>query len=164
MAWEGELRAAFKHIPLIPTRHGLAPEGSPDPWRGDLRPVPEGWEATDGPSFAEARSLTLHWDHPIDPAALEALLLAPPETGELLRAKGVCAFAGWAARNDGSDRWAFQLADGRLEISPLPLASDGTAPACAAVVIGTGLDATHWKKTLRGLEHAPAGARRKAFL
>lgn len=164
VAWEGELRSAFKHIPLIPTRHGLAPEGSPDPWRGDLRPVPEGWEAASGPSFAEARSLTLHWDHPVDPAALEALLMAPPETGELLRAKGVCAFAGWAARNDGSDRWAFQLADGRLEISPLPLLAGGTVPACAAVVIGTGLDAAHWKKSLRDLERAPAGARRKAFL
>lgn len=164
VAWEGELRTAFKHIPLIPTRHGLAPEGSPDPWRGDLRPVPEGWEPSGGSSFAEARSLTLHWDHPIDPAALEALLLAPPESGELLRAKGVCAFAGWAARNDGSDRWAFQLADGRLEISPLPLLADGTAPACAAVVIGTGLDGAHWKKALRGLERPPAGARRKAFL
>lgn len=164
VAWEGELRAAFKHIPLIPTRHGAAPEGSPDPWRGDLRPVPEGWEAASGPSFAEARSLTLHWDHPIDPAALEALLLAPPEAGELLRAKGVCAFAGWAARNDGSDRWAFQLADGRLEISPLPLLADGTAPACAAVVIGTSLDGAHWKKSLRDLERAPTGVRRKAFL
>jgi len=164
VAWEGELRATFRHIPLVATRHGLAPEGSPDPWRGDLRPVPEGWAPTGSTSFAEARSLTLHWDHPIDPAALEALLLAPPEAGELLRAKGVCAFAGWAARNDGSDRWAFQLADGRLEISPLPLASDGTAPVCAAVAIGTGLDATHWKKALRGLERAPVGQRRKAFL
>jgi G3E family GTPase len=164
VAWEGELRAAFKHIPLIPTRHGLAPEGSPDPWRGDLRPVPEGWEASGGPSFAEARSLTLHWDHPVDPAALEALLLAPPESGELLRAKGVCVFAGWAARHDGSDRWAFQLADGRLEISPLPLLADGTATACVAVVIGTGLDAAHWKKALRDLERAPQGTRRKVVL
>jgi len=164
VAWESELRATFRQIPLVPTRHGVAPEGSPDPWRGDLRPLPEGWEAADGPSFAEARSLTLHWDHPVDPAALEALLLAPPAAGELLRAKGVCAFAGWAARNDGSDRWAFQLADGRLEISPLPLSADGTAPACAAVVIGTGLDALYWKKTLRNLECAPAGQRRKTSL
>lgn len=164
VAWEGELRAAFKAIPLVPTRLGQAPEGSPDPWRGDVRPLPEGWTASSGSSFAEARSLTLPWDHPVDPAALEALLLAPSETGELLRAKGVCAFAGWAARNDGSDRWAFQLADGRLEVSPLPQGADGTAPACAAVVIGTGLDATHWKKALRSLERPPAGARRKAFL
>ena len=129
-----------------------------------MRPLPEGWEAAGGPSFAEARSLTLHWDHPVDPEALEGLFLAPPEAGELLRAKGVCAFAGWAARNDGSDRWAFQLADGRLEISPLPLAADGSAQACAAVVIGTGLDALHWKRALRALERPPTGQRRKAFL
>ena len=164
VAWEGELRAALKTIPLVPTRQGLAPEGSPDPWLGDVRPLPEGWAASSGSSFAEARSLTLHWDHPVDPAALEALLLAPPAQGELLRAKGVCAFAGWAARNDGSDRWAFQLADGRLEISPLPLQADGTAPSCAAVVIGTGLDAAHWKKALRDLERPPLGARRKVVL
>ena len=92
------------------------------------------------------------------------MFLAPPEAGELLRAKGVCAFAGWAARNDGSDRWAFQLADGRLEISPLPLSGDGTAADRAAVVIGTGLDATHWKKALRELERAPQGTRRRAVL
>lgn len=164
VAWEGELRAAFRQIPLVPTRHGVAPEGSPDPWQGDVRPLPEGWEAVGGTSFAEARSLTLHWDHPVDPTALEALLLAPPALGELLRAKGVCAFAGWAARNDGSDRWAFQLADGRLEISPLPLLSDGTAAVCAAVVIGTGLDANHWKKALRELERPPEGQRRKIFV
>ena len=97
----------------------------------------------------------------MDPAALEALLLAPPALGELLRAKGVCAFTGWAARNDGSDRWVFQLADGRLEISPLPLLADGTAAVCAAVVIGTGLDASHWKKALRELERPPEGQRRK---
>ena len=164
VAWESELRATFHQIPLVPTRQGLAPEGSPDPWLGDVRPVPEGWAASDTTSFAAARSLTLHWDHPVDPAALEALLLAPPKIGELLRAKGVCAFAGWALRNDGSDRWAFQLADGRLEISPLPLRSDGTAAACAAVVIGTGMDGTHWKKALRALECPPEGTRRKMLL
>jgi len=164
VAWEGELRSTFRHIPLVTTRHGTAPEGSPDPWLGDLRPLPEGWAAASGTSFAEARALTLHWDHPVDPAALEALLLAPPDRGELLRAKGVCAFAGWAKRHDGSDRWAFQLADGRLEISPLPLRSDGTAPACAAVAIGTGLDAPRWRKSLRALERPPAGQRRKILL
>ena len=164
VAWESELRGAFRHIPLVPTRHGEAPKGSPDPWLGDVRPLPEGWEASGGSSFAEARALTLHWDHPVDPAALEALLLAPPSAGELLRAKGICAFAGWAVRNDGSDRWAFQLADGRLEISPLPLLADGTTAACAAVVIGTGLDAVHWKKSLRNLECPPAGQRRKVLL
>ncbi|MBK9796557.1 MAG: GTP-binding protein [Holophagaceae bacterium] len=164
VAWEGELRSAFRHIPQVVTRHGVAPEGSPDPWLGDVRPVPEGWESAPAASFAEARSLSLHWDHAVDPAALEALLLAPPAQGELLRAKGVCAFAGWAPRNDGSDRWAFQLADGRLEISPLPLRADGTAPDCVAVVIGTGLDAPHWKKSLRDLERPPQGSRRKIIL
>ena len=161
VAWEGELRAAFQQIPLVATRHGVAPEGSPDPWLGDVRPLPEGWAPALGASFAAARSLTLHWDHPVEPAALEALLLAPPACGELLRAKGVCAFAGWATRADGSDRWAFQLADGRLEISPLPLGTNGSAAACAAVVIGTGLDRDHWQKALRALEQAPLGQRRK---
>jgi G3E family GTPase len=117
-----------------------------------------------GPSFAEARSLTLTWDHPVDPAALEALLLAPPAAGEVLRAKGVCAFAGWALRHDGSDRWAFQLADGRLEISPLPLRADGTASVCAAVVIGIDLDHGQWKMDLRNLERPPEGQRRKVVL
>lgn len=164
VAWEGELRSAFRIIPLVVTRHGVVPEGSPDPWRGDMRALPEGWEPVTAQSFAEARALSLGFDHPVDPAALEALLLAPPACGELLRAKGVCAFSGWAARNDGSDRWAFQLADGRLEISPLPLAGNGTAAACAAVVIGTGLDAGRWKQALRGLERPPAGGRRKVIL
>ena len=164
VAWESELRTAFRHIPLVPTRLGVPPADSPDPWLGDVRPRPEGWLPVEGPSFAEARSLTLHWDHPVDPAALEALLLAPPASGELLRAKGVCTFAGWAARNDGSDRWAFQLADGRLEISPLTLGSDGTAAPRAAVVIGTGLDSALWKKALRELERPPEGSRRKVVL
>jgi G3E family GTPase len=164
VAWESELRAAFRHIPLVPTRHGEAPAGSPDPWLGDVRPRPKGWEAMGGPSFAEARSLTLTWDHPVDPAALEALLLAPPAAGEVLRAKGVCAFAGWALRHDGSDRWAFQLADGRLEISPLPLRADGTASVCAAVVIGIDLDHGQWKMDLRNLERPPEGQRRKVVL
>ncbi len=164
VAWESELRAAFRQIPLVPTRQGVAPEGSPDPWQGDVRALPEGWAATAGPSFTAARSLTLHWDHPVDPEAMEALLLAPPAAGELLRAKGVCTFAGWAARNDGSDRWAFQLADGRLEISPLPLMSNGSASVCAAVVIGTGLDGDHWKRALRALERPPEGQRRKMLL
>ena len=164
VAWEGEVRSVFRQIPLALTRHGVAPEGSPDPWLGDVRPLPEGWAASGPTSFSEARSLTLAWDHPLDPAALETLLLAPPTQGEVLRAKGVCAFAGWAIRNEGSDRWAFQLADGRLEISPLPLGADGTAPACVAVVIGTNLDHGQWKKDLRKLEAPPEGARRKVAL
>jgi G3E family GTPase len=164
MAWESELRRSFGNIPMVATRHGLAPEGSPDPWKGDPGPLPAGYERSTASSFAEARSLALHFDHPVDPASLEALLLAPPAQGELLRAKGVCAFAGWALRHDGSDRWAFQLADGRLEISPMPPLADGALPACAAVVIGTGLDANHWKKALRGLERPPEGQRRKIVL
>lgn len=164
VAWESELRAAFKGIPLVHSRQGVPAEGAPDPWQGDLRPAPEGWAPSAGPSFAEARSVTVHWDHPLDPAALEALFLAPPEQGELLRAKGVCAFAGWPPRNDGSDRWAFQLADGRLEVSPLPLPPGAQAPVCAGVVIGTGLDAAFWKKSLRALERPPEGARRKVVL
>jgi len=164
VAWETELRTAFRQIQQVATRHGVAPEGSPDPWLGDVRPVPEGWAPTGGTSFAEARSFSLRWDHPVDPSALEALLLAPPAQGTLLRAKGVCSFSGWAARNDGSDRWAFQLADGRLEISPLPLRADGTAPDCVAVVIGTGLEGPHWKKALRALERPPEGQRRKVVL
>ncbi|MCE1203208.1 MAG: GTP-binding protein [Holophagaceae bacterium] len=161
VAWEGELRSAFRHIPLVLTRHGQAPEGSPDPWLGDLRPLPDGWAASAPTSFSEARSFSLTWDHPVDPSALEALLLAPPTQGDVLRAKGVCVFAGWAARNDGSDRWAFQLADGRLEIAPLPLPGNGMPATCMAVVIGTNLDAAQWKGRLRRLEVPPEGARRR---
>ena len=164
VAWEGELRTAFRNVQLVATRFGEAAEGAPDPWLGDVRPLPEGWEAATGPSFSEARSLALRWDHPVDPAALEALLLAPPARGELLRAKGVCAFAGWAPRHDGSDRWAFQLADGRLEISALSSMGDGSAASCVAVVIGTNLDHGQWKKDLRNLEVPPEGARRKVTL
>ena len=77
---------------------------------------------------------------------------------------GLCAFAGWAPRADGSDRWAFQVADGRIEISPLPLLPDGSAPRTLAVVIGTGLDSGAWKAALRALERPPEGARRKVVL
>jgi G3E family GTPase len=164
VAWESELRSAFKLVPVVHTRHGQAHGDSLDPWRGDLRPLPEGWEPSSGPSFADARSITIHWDHPLDAAALESLFLALPEQGELLRAKGVCAFSGWAVRNDGSDRWAFQLADGRLEVSPLPLQPDGIAPACVGVVIGTNLDSPRWKRDLRSLEVPPEGSRRKVAL
>jgi hypothetical protein len=100
----------------------------------------------------------------VDPAALETLLLAPPAAGEVLRAKGVCTFAGWAPRHDGGAAWAFQLADGRLEISPLPLRADGTASVCAAVVIGIDLDHGQWKQDLRGLEQPPKGQRHKVVL
>ena len=164
VAWESELRHAFRGIPLVHSRQGVPAEGAPDPWRGDLRPTPEGWAPREGPSFAEARALAVHWDHPLDPAALEALFLAPPAQGELLRAKGVCAFAGWPPRNDGSDRWAFQLADGRLEVAPLPVPAGTAAPPCVGVVIGTGLNPAFWKKALRELEQPPEGARRKRVL
>ncbi len=164
VAWEGQLRTALPNLAIVQSRQGLPPTGSPDPWAGD--PVrPQGWADSPTLSFADTRSFSLAFDHPVDPAALEALFL-PPQTealarGELLRAKGVCAFAGWAPRADGSDRWAFQVADGRIEISPLPLSPDGSAPPKLAVIIGTGLDQPAWKGALRALELPPEGARRK---
>ena len=164
MAWESEIRRAFPNIAVVQTRHGEAPSGAADPWRGDLRALPSGWVKAEGPSFADARSLALHWDHPIDPAALESLFQNPPQGGELLRAKGVCAFVGWPARNDGSDRWAFQVADGRLEVTPLPPQTNRLQADSVAVVIGTGLDAPAWKKALRKLERAPVGMKKKVML
>jgi G3E family GTPase len=161
MAWESEIRCAFPHITLLQSRQGETPTEAADPWRGDLRPLPEGWITSEGPSFAEARSLTLHWDHPIDPEALEALFQRPPLGGELLRAKGVCTFDGWPARNDGSDLWAFQVADGRLEIAPLPRQSPGAPIPRLAVIIGIGLDANAWRQGLRGMERVPLGSRQK---
>ncbi|BDU74422.1 CobW family GTP-binding protein [Mesoterricola silvestris] len=161
LAWESQLRSAFPGHAILRTRMGVAPEGGPDPWSGIL---PEAPAPAGGPSFAQARALTLRWDHPVDPDALEALFLRPPERGEVLRAKGVCAFQGWPARNDGSDRWAFQLADGRLEISPLPAPASGAPAPLAAVVIGLDLDHASWRQQLRALERPPAGARRKVPL
>ena len=163
MAWESEIRQGFPHIALVQSRQGETLAGGTDPWLGDLRPLPEGWVKREGPSFAEARSLTLRWDHPIDPAALESFFQRPPLGGELLRAKGICSFDGWPARNDGSDLWAFQVADGRLEVSPLPMPS-GVPATRLAVVIGIALDAAAWQKGLRGMERAPLGSRRKAIL
>jgi G3E family GTPase len=162
MAWESQLRAAFPGIALAHSRMGEAAPGSPDPWEGDLQPRPA--TSTGGSSFARARSFTLAWDHPLDPAGLEALFLGPVNPGELLRAKGIAAFAGWPPRPDGSDRWAFQVADGRVEITPLPLAADGTPLETMAVLIGTDLDFKAWGKALRDLEQPPPGARRKAVL
>ena len=164
VAWESEIRRAFPHITLVQSRKGETPIEATDPWRGDLRPLPEGWIKSEGPSFAEARSLTLHWEHPIDPVALESLFQRPPVGGELLRAKGVCSFDGWPVRNDGSDLWAFQVADGRLEVAPLPCPSTGVPVARLAVIIGIGLDATAWQKELRGMERAPLGSRKKVLL
>ncbi len=167
VAWEGELRAAHPRLVQVQSRQGLPPDGSPDPWQG-LPGKPEGWAAAGSTSFGDTLSFSLAFDHPVDPAALEALFTPPlPEAlraGELLRAKGVCAFAGWAPRADGSDRWAFQVADGRIELSPLPLLPDGGAAATRAVVIGSGLDVTAWRQALRSVERPPAGARRKVVL
>lgn len=164
MAWESEIRSAFPHLELVQSRQGETPSEAADPWRGDVRPLPENWVKGEGPSFAEARSLTLHWDHPIDPAALESLFLRPPLGGELLRAKGVCTFDGWPARNDGSALWAFQVADGRLEVAPLSTPSPAVPADRLAVIIGIGLDANAWHKALRGLERAPMGSRKKVAL
>jgi G3E family GTPase len=161
LAWESQLRGAFPGHPIRPTRQGRAPEGAPDPWGGV---IPEAPASTGQPSFAQARALTLRWDHPLDPEALESLFLAVPAQGEVLRAKGVCAFSGWPPRNDGSDRWAFQLADGRLEISPLPMLADGHPAPMAGVVIGLDLDQPAWRRALRDLERPPAGSRRKVTL
>jgi hypothetical protein len=135
-----------------------------DPWSGSLPAVPAEPAQEPASGFSAARALTLRWNHPVDPEGLEALFQRLPAQGELLRAKGICAFAGWPSRHDGSDRWAFQWADGRLEVSPLPAPSGGAPPPLAAVVIGLDLDWRAWRAALRGLERAPAGARRKVVL
>ncbi len=164
VAWEGQLRGAFRGLAIVHSRMGEAAAGSPDPWVGDLRPLPENPRQHDGQGFAQARSLALAWDHPVDPEALERLFLERPAQGELLRAKGVAAFVGWPVREDGSNRWAFQVADGRVEILPLPLPSTGEPAPLVAVVIGTGLDLASWKQSLRGLERPQAGARHRVPL
>jgi hypothetical protein len=76
----------------------------------------------------------------------------------------VATFPDWPPRNDGSDRWAFQVADGRVEILPLPRLSNGQLAPLVAVIIGTGLDLPAWQRNLRELERPPAGARRKRSL
>ncbi|HJU82739.1 MAG TPA: GTP-binding protein [Holophagaceae bacterium] len=164
VAWESQLRAEHPRLALVRTWKGQAPEDAPDPWTVGAVEVPAGWEGSEGPSFADSRSFHVAFDHPVDPEALESLFQRPLPGGELLRAKGVVSFAGWPARNDGSDRWAFQVADGRLEIGPLPLLPDGSPAPTGAVVIGTGLDQRAWKQTLRALERPPEGARRKVIL
>jgi len=164
MAWESEIRARWKGAAIRPSRLGEVPADSPDPWNGDPLPPPEPSAPRPSHGFAEARVLSLPWDHPVDPEGMEHLLLCPPGPGELLRAKGVASFAGWPTRSDGSDRWAFQLADGRLEVLPLPLQADGSAVPRVAVVIGRGLDLPLWRRALRDLERPPLGARRKVSL
>lgn len=162
VAWESQIRAAHPRTPVLRTRQGEAPADGPDPWAGD--PPSAATPLEPGLGFASARAMTLAFDHPLDPEALEALFLAPPPGGELLRAKGLCAFAGWPPRHDGSDRWAFQWADGRLEIGPLAQPPGAVAADCVAVVIGVGLDVRAWTAALRDLERPPEGARRKRSL
>ncbi len=155
MAWEGETRARFRGAAIAQTRLGQAPEGSPDPWSGDPVAPPEDRSPLPRHGFSNARVLSLPLDHPLDPAAMERLFLSPPVTGELLRAKGVVSFEGWPVRSEGSDRWAFQLADGHLEILPLPLQVNGSPVPRVAVVIGRGLDLPVWRRALRELERPP---------
>jgi len=159
MAWESQIRAAYPGHLIRPARMGVAVDPV-DPWAGVLPSGPQ----EPAPGFSDARALTLHWNHPVDPEALEALFLRPPARGELLRGKGICAFQGWPARHDGSDRWAFQWADGRLDVSPLPASPAGGPPPLVAVVIGVDLDWAGWKAELRALERPPAGARHKVAL
>jgi G3E family GTPase len=162
LAWESAIRETRPALPQARLWNGAAPEGAPDPWTCEAPPAPA--DGTAGPSFGAARAFDLRFDHAVDPEALEALFQGPGPGGELLRAKGVVRFEGWPARGDGSDRWSFQLADGRLEIAPLPAPAGGQAPPCMAVLIGLDLDATAWKQALRALERPPAGARKKVVI
>lgn len=160
VAWESQLRSKRPGLAVALGRMGELPAASPDPWCGEVPAAGTDRSAT--VAWAEARALTVAFDHPVDPEALESVFFQGPG-GEVLRAKGIVRFAGWPARNDGSDRWAFQLADGRLEVAPLPAGAGDPAP-CSAVVIGTDLDARAWRRALRHLERAPVGGRRKAVL
>lgn len=162
MAWESALREACPNLHQVRLWNGAPPENAPDPWVSEAPSAPD--EQAEGPSFGTARAFDLRLDHPVDPEALEALFQSPGPGGELLRAKGVVTFDGWPARGDGSDRWSFQVADGRLEIAPLPMPSTGLMPPRMAVLIGLGLDATAWKQALRGLERAPTGVRKKVVI
>lgn len=166
LAWESQLRISRPGLVLMRLWKGEPPEGAPDPWAGTLAAKPA--EGGEGPSFGAARAFHVAFDHPVDPDALEALFEDPNARGdlggELLRAKGIVRFDGWPPRADGSDRWSFQVADGRLEIAPLPSPPGGILPPAMAVVIGLGLDGAAWKRALRRLERAPAGARKKVVL
>lgn len=162
LAWESQLRAAHPRVPIVQLWEGAPPPEAPDPWT--LGASEERPGTAEGPSFGSARALHVAFDHPVDPEALEALFQGPGPGGELLRAKGVVRFEGWPARADGSDRWSFQVADGRLEIAPLPPPPGGALPPSTAVLIGLGLDGTLWKQALHGLERPPRGARKKVVL
>ncbi|MBS1785289.1 MAG: GTP-binding protein [Acidobacteria bacterium] len=161
LAWESQLRTAHPTLPLVQVWNGLPPYEAPNPWLGGVKESPPHAE---GPSFGSARAFHVGFDHPVDPEALESLFQSPGPGGELLRAKGVVRFDGWPTRSDGSDRWSFQVADGRLEIAPLPLPPGGTLPPPMAVVIGLGLDGSAWKQALRRLERPPTGVRKKVIL
>ena len=162
LAWESQARAAHPALPQAKLWNGAPPPEAPDPWTCG---APAGSsEPSEGPSFGSAKAFHVAFDHPVDPEALEALFQGPGPGGELLRAKGVVRFEGWPVRGDGSDLWSFQVADGRLEIAPLPLPPDGRPAPALAVLIGLGLDSTAWKQALRGLERAPAGVRKKVVI
>ena len=162
MAWESQLRSAHSALPQVKLWNGAPPPDAPDPWT--CVASSESSESVEGPSFGSARAFHLTFGHPVDPEALEALFQGPGPSGELLRAKGVVRFEGWPTRSDGSDRWSFQVADGRLEMAPLPLPSSGEPSPTLAVIIGLGLDGTAWKQALRSLERPPEGARKKVVL
>lgn len=162
MAWESQLRAAHPRLPMVRLWEGAPPPEAPDPWSLGASEARPG--SAEGPSFGSAKAFHVAFDHPVDPEALETLFQGPGPGGELLRAKGVVRFEGWPPRADGSDRWSFQVADGRLEIAPLPLPPDGKPAPTLAVLIGLGLDGTAWRQALRRLERAPEGSRKKVVL
>ncbi len=163
--WRDHLAQTYPSVPVAIARHGLPEAGSPDPWTLDGVPRPHlADSATEPTSYGNARAFTLTWDHPLDPLKLEALLKDPPSEGTLLRAKGICSFAGWPVRGDGGDRWSFQFADGRVDLAPFPGLPGQAPPEWTAVVIGRDLDFTLWRRELRNLEVVPEGARRKVAL
>ncbi len=84
--WPGRARSArpSRATRSGPRAWGVAP-GHADPWAGVLPPV----RLPDLPAtFAEARALTLRWDHPVDPEGLEALFLRPPGPGRAAARQG----------------------------------------------------------------------------
>jgi G3E family GTPase len=160
--WLEALRRDYPSVAVHTAVLGRPDSETTDPWRGDLKATPaEGRRGTS--SFGSARSTTLRWDHPVDPEGLDRLLRNPLPGGTLLRAKGICRFEGWPARDDGSDRWIFQFADWRVDLAPFPLLEGEPAPT-ECVVIGRDLDLASWRRALRELERPPKGARRRMIL